>query len=210
MSEAMKAKGETKAKAIAAYVRTSTTDQNTEGQEQEVRTWLDRNGIDPAAVEWYIDKATGTNEDRPALSRLKADLHAGKVRTVVVWKLDRLSRSMTDGMNMVAEWTRRGVRVVSVTQQVDVSGTMGMIVAAVLMGFAQMETEYRAERQRAGIEAAKRRGIYKGRKVGTTKADAERAVELRAKGLKLVEIATSLGTSPRTVLRYLKAASVGV
>jgi DNA invertase Pin-like site-specific DNA recombinase len=74
-------------------------------------------------------------------------------------------------------------------------------------GLAEIELEYRQERQAAGIEVAKRKGIYKGRRKGTTKAEPSRASQLRAKGLTVAEIATALGTNKRTVQRYLKAAT---
>jgi len=91
-----------------------------------------------------------------------------------------------------------------VTQQIDFSGTVGRILAAVLMGVAEMEQETRRERQAAGIAAAKKRGVYTGRKRGTTKANPERARELRDKGLTVPEIMTALGVKSRaTVHRYL-------
>ena len=77
------------------------------------------------------------------------------------------------------------------------------MLAAVLLGVAEMEQEARRERQRAGIEAAKERGVYKGRQSGTTKAKPSRAHSLASKGLTHAEIATSLGISRRTVIRYL-------
>ena len=79
------------------------------------------------------------------------------------------------------------------------------MIAALLLGLAEIELEYRQERQAAGIEVAKRKGIYKGRRKGTTKAEPARARQLRAKGLTVAEIATALGTNKRTVQRYLKA-----
>ena len=72
---------------------------------------------------------------------------------------------------------------------------------------AEMELEAMKERQRAGIEAAKERGVYQGRKPGTTKAKPIRAVTLREKGLTQDEIATALGISRTTVNRYLKSAN---
>lgn len=192
-------------KTIAIYVRISTTDQNTEGQVQELQAWLDRSGLSPQACEWYVDRESGTKIDRTHLNRLQAAINAGQIRTVVCWKLDRLSRDMLEGMNLVAAWVDRGVRVVSTTQAIDVSGTMGKIMASMLFGFAQIETEYRRERQRAGIAAAKQRGVYKGRKAGTTKGRPSRAVDLQRKGLTLAEIAQSMGCTSRTVRRYLVA-----
>ena len=81
------------------------------------------------------------------------------------------------------------------------------MIAAVLLGVAQMEQETRRERQAAGIAEAKGRGKYKGRKSGTTKAKPERAVQLRDKGLTSDEIATAMGVSRNTVFRYIRAAS---
>ena len=89
---------------------------------------------------------------------------------VVVWKLDRLSRRQRDGVDLLADWCDRGVRVVAVTQQIDLSGAVGRMVASVLFGLAEIESEYRRERQAAGIAVAKERGIYRGRRPGTTKA----------------------------------------
>ncbi|MCA9082106.1 MAG: recombinase family protein, partial [Planctomycetaceae bacterium] len=94
----------------------------------------------------------------------------------------------------------------SVTQQIDFNGTVGQIIASVLMGLGQMEQEARRERQRAGIAVARKAGKYAGRKPGTTKATPQRAVELRARGLNDSEIATALGVSRRSVQRYLKQA----
>lgn len=155
-----------------------------------------------------MDKVSGDTLTRPNFERLQADIFAGDIGTVVVWRLDRLSRKLRDGINVLCDWCERGLRVVSVTQQIDFNGTIGKMLAAVLLGVAEMEQEARRERQRAGIEAAKERGIYLGRKPGTTKAKPKRAAELRDKGLTQYEIATALGVSRTTVSRYLKGQEV--
>lgn len=196
-------------KSVAVYVRVSTDEQNTEGQRHDLQRWIERNAINPASVAWYEDRETGTKISREHLNRLQADIFAGTVKTVIVWKLDRISRKLIDGITTLAQWVEKGVRVVSVTQQIDVSGVLGQTLAAVLFGFAQLEHQYRAERQAVGIAAAKRRGVYTGRKVGTVKADPSRARELRVKGLTLPEVATALGCSARTVARYLATDAVG-
>ena len=90
--------------------------------------------------------------------------------------------------------------------RIDFNGAVGKMLAAVFLGIAEMEQETRKERQKAGIAVAKKKGVYKGRQVGTTKAKPERALELRAKGLSVEEIAKSLGVSLNTAFRYLRQA----
>lgn len=193
---------------VACYVRVSTVGQNQAGQKREIQRWLDGNGIDASSVVWFIDKASGDNLTRPAFEKLQAAVFAGEVKTIIVWKLDRLSRSLKDGINTLSGWLEKGIRVVSVTQQLDYSGATGQLVASVLFAVAAMEQETRRERQAAGIDAARERGVYIGRKAGTTKGKPARAIRLREKGLNDSEIATAMGVSRRTVQRYLNQVSV--
>ncbi len=190
-------------KIVACYVRVSTVGQNEAGQRQEIERWLAGNGIDAAHVRWYLDKATGDNLDRPGFEQLQADIFRGEIGTVVIWRLDRLSRTIRDGLNTLCEWCDKSLRIVSVSQQIDFNGTIGKMIASVLFGVAEMEQETRRERQRVGIEAAKARGVYQGRKTGSTKAKPTRAKQLRESGLKVGEIATAMGVSRRTAMRYL-------
>jgi DNA invertase Pin-like site-specific DNA recombinase len=106
-------------------------------------------------------------------------------------------------VNVLADWCQSDVRVVSVTQQIDLSGTVGHLIASLLFGIAEMEYQHIKERQAAGIVVAKEKGKYQGRKKGATKAKPERARVLHAKGLKPQEIASALNVSERTVFRYL-------
>ena len=188
-------------KQIACYVRVSTIGQNLASQKREINRWL--KGHKFKNVVWFVDKQTGDNLDRPAFEKLQAAVFSGEVGTVVVYKLDRLSRKLQDGINVLCDWCERGLRVVSVTQQIDFNGTVGKMLAAVLLGVAEMEQQNRRERQAAGIAAAKEAGVYFGRRAGTTKAQPKRASQLRKKGLTDNEIATAMGVSRRTVQRYL-------
>ena len=190
---------------VGIYVRVSTTGQNLDGQKQEIERWLKGNGIENAR--WYSDRATGNNLNRPAFERLQKDIFNGEIKTVVCWKLDRLSRSLRDGINVLADWCDKGLRVVATSQQIDFNGSLGKMLAAVLLGIAEMEQEVRRERQAVGIAAAKARGVYFGRQAGTTKAKPRRAQQLREKGLTVEEIAQAIGVSVRTVFRYLEQQS---
>jgi len=193
---------------IAVYIRVSTTGQNEAGQREAITAWLQGQGHDPAAAVWYVDKHTATTTARPALDQLQAAIFAGEHAVVVLWRLDRLSRTQRDGINLLANWCDAGVRVVATTQQLDLAGAAGRLIAGVLFAVAEMELETMKERQRVGIEAAKGRGVYRGRVPGTTKAKPARAAELRGRGLTQAEIATALGVSRTTVNRYLKDASL--
>ncbi len=191
-------------KKIAVYIRVSATGQNEAGQRVAITEWLANHGHNPDACSWYVDKHTATTTARPALDQLQAAIFAGQHATVVTWRLDRLSRKQRDGINLLANWCDAGVRVVSITQQLDLSGATGRLIAGVLFAVAEMELEAMKERQRAGIDVAKEHGVYKGRKHGTTKAKPARAKKLRDKGLTQQEISTALGVSRTTVNRYLK------
>jgi DNA invertase Pin-like site-specific DNA recombinase len=196
-----------KPKTVACYVRVSTIGQNEAGQRAEIIRWLTGNGIEAANVRWFVDKGkTGDNLKRPAFEHLQAAVFAGEVGTIVVYKLDRLSRSLRDGINVLTDWCDEGLRVVSVTQQIDFNGAVGKLLAAVLLGIAEMEQETRRERQAAGIDVAKKAGKYRGRVTGTTKAKPERAAMLRKQGLSTEEIAKSLGVSRNTVFVYFRKA----
>jgi DNA invertase Pin-like site-specific DNA recombinase len=190
---------------IAAYCRVSTARQKTDSQVAEISKWLKANGYDENEVEWYMDKESGKTLKRPEFERLQADIFSGQIKTVICWKLDRLSRRLKDGVVLLADWCERGLKIVVITQMIELNGAVGRMIAAVMLGLAEIELEYRQQRQMAGVEVAKKKGVYKGRKRGTTKAKPARAHVLRDQGLKISEIANALGTSTRTVLRYLKA-----
>jgi DNA invertase Pin-like site-specific DNA recombinase len=188
---------------IAAYTRVSTQEQTGAGQRSEIKKWLVNNGIKSDHVIWYEDRETGTTLRRPEFERLQKDIFDGKVKSIVIWKLDRLSRNLRDGVNVLGDWADRNLKIVVIGQQLELSGAVGRTIAALLLGLAEIEHGFIKERQRAGIDAAKRRGVYKGGKAGRTKSDAVRARKLRDKGNTAREIAAALKISERTVFRYL-------
>ena len=130
---------------IACYIRVSTTSQNSDGQKKEIKRWLKGQGHATKDVRWFEDKETGKHTDRPAFKELQSAVFMSEVKTIVVWRLDRLSRNQRDGINTLADWFEKGVRVASVTQQLDLSGATGRLITGVL--FAEMELEAIKERQ---------------------------------------------------------------
>jgi len=192
-------------KHVAVYCRVSTSQQDTRSQREALKEYVANHGL--ANVKWYTDKATGANLERPAFERLQRAIFNGRVSTVIVWKLDRLARNLRDGVNILADWCERGIRVVSITQQLDLSGSIGRLVAALLLGVAEMERENINERIRAGVAAAKKRGVKFGRPAWKTRpyrtVDPAEVKKLRKEGLPMTDIARRLGVTRQACYKAL-------
>ncbi len=105
---------------------------------------------------------SGATMERPALQRLLADINQGLIDVVVVYKVDRLTRSLTDFAKMVEVFDARGVSFVAVTQQFNTTTSMGRLTLNVLLSFAQFEREVTGERIRDKIAASKQKGMWMG------------------------------------------------
>ena len=201
-----------KTKVTACYVRCSTALQNPASQKAEIQRYLDGQGIEDAI--WFVDAKTGDNLDRPAFKRLQAALFNGEVGTIIVYKLDRVSRNLRDGINTLCDWLKAGIRVVSVTQQLDFAGQTGPLIASVLFAVSEMEQSTRRDRQAAGIKAIKadaklRAEKYQGRKPKSFKGKPAEAQKLAKDNKKMstAQIAKLLGVSKATAWRYLRASA---
>ena len=105
---------------------------------------------------------SGGNTDRPALQRLLEDVRAGRIDIIVVYKVDRLTRSLADFAKLVELFDKHDVSFVSVTQQFNTTTSMGRLTLNVLLSFAQFEREVTSERIRDKIGASKRKGLWVG------------------------------------------------
>jgi DNA invertase Pin-like site-specific DNA recombinase len=105
---------------------------------------------------------TGANLERPALRALLDDIQSGQVDCVVVYKVDRLSRSLLDFARLIGIFEERGVSLVSVTQQMNTTDSLGRLTLNILLSFAQFERELIAERTRDKMQAARRKGKWLG------------------------------------------------
>ena len=105
---------------------------------------------------------TGGNMERPALKRLMADIEAGRIDCVVVYKVDRLSRSLLDFAQLIGKFDQHQIAFVSVTQQFNTANSMGRLMLNVLLSFAQFEREIISERTRDKIAATRRKGKWTG------------------------------------------------
>lgn len=139
---------------LIGYVRVSTNDQNTA---------LQRNALECAGCELiFEDKISGRTSDRPGLKRVLKTLGEGD--TLVVWKLDRLGRSMRHLVVLVEELRERGINFRSLTDSIDTSTPMGRFFFHVMGALAEMERELIVERTRAGLAAARAEGRIGGRR----------------------------------------------
>ncbi len=116
----------------------------------------------PVADDYDDPGYSGGNTARPGLKRLMADIERGLVDIVVVYKIDRLTRSLADFSKMIEVFERRKVSFVSVTQQFNTTTSMGRLMLNVLLSFAQFEREVTGERIRDKIAASKRKGMWMG------------------------------------------------
>ena len=121
-------------------------------------------GWQVCAEEYDDGGFSGGNMDRPALARLLEDIRAGKVQIVVVYKIDRLTRSLMDFSKLVDIFDEHGVTFVSVTQSFNTTTSMGRLTLNVLLSFAQFEREVTSERIRDKVAASKRKGMWVGGK----------------------------------------------
>ena len=144
----------------ALYARTSTTDQTTANQLDDLHRLAAARGWEPVIYEEQESAA----KKRPVLDRLMDDARRGIVRAVVVWALDRLDRNMLACLARVVELDRLGVTVVSVREPwLDTSGPTRSLLVAIFAWVAEQERTRLIERTRAGIERARREGKHIGR-----------------------------------------------
>ena len=157
---------------IAIYVRVSSKKQDIRSQLPDLERWVEANS-NGCPIQWYRDKLTGKTMDRPGWNRLEAAIDAGKVSTLVVWRLDRLGRTASGLTALFEKLTERKINLISLRDGVDLSTPAGRLIANVLASVAAYENEVRAERIVAGQEAARANGktwggSVKGRRLKVT------------------------------------------
>jgi DNA invertase Pin-like site-specific DNA recombinase len=194
-------------RAIAIYVRVSTKRQDTKSQEPDLNRWAEAYA-DRQPVTWYRDKATGKTMDRPGWRKLEADIAAGKVAKVVVWRLDRLGRTASGLCTLFDDLRTRKVSLVSLRDGLDLETPSGRLMANVLASVAAYENEVRAERVMAGQAVARANGKrWGGSKPGIRKTvtDEQIAVirHLKTEGTSVAAIARAVRLSRTTVYGVL-------
>lgn len=149
---------------IGIYERVSSKKQDTASQHQDLAAWAEGKEFIP-----YEDKFTGKTMNRPGFNRLLSDIRSGKIKTLVVWRLDRLGRTASGLTSLFDELIERKVNFISLRDGIDLATAAGRLLANVLASVAAFETEVRGERIAAGLEAKRAKGEKwnNGRPAGT-------------------------------------------
>jgi DNA invertase Pin-like site-specific DNA recombinase len=182
---------------LIGYARVSTEDQSLDLQLDALRQ--------AGCERVFTDKASAAKTHRPGLSEAQSHLRAGDL--LVVWKLDRLGRSVKGLVNLVGELAQQGVQFHSLTDGIDTTTPHGRFFFHMMASLAQMERELIAERTKAGLDAARRRGRMVGRKRRMTQSKIESAKQLLGGGMSPREVAKNLGVSIPTLYRWVPASS---
>jgi DNA invertase Pin-like site-specific DNA recombinase len=184
---------------VVYYARVSTSDQKLDLQLDAAR----KLGVKTADI--FVEKASGMRHDRPALAKALAALQPGD--TLACYKLDRIGRSLVHVTKLLADLEERGVHFRTVEDGLSTQGSTGKLVLHVLGAVAQFERDLILERTRAGLAAARKRGVRLGPPVKWLPDMAARARDLMTKdGLNADDAAKLLGVSRRTMFRGLRAA----
>jgi DNA invertase Pin-like site-specific DNA recombinase len=182
---------------LIGYARVSTQDQNLELQLNALKKI--------GCKKFYQDQISGAKNNRPGLQLALEVLRKGD--TLVVWKLDRLGRTVKGLVDLVNKLHQNGTHFKSITDNVDTSTPSGRFFFHIMASLAQMERELVAERTRAGLAAAKAQGRIGGRKRKMTKSKMESAKKLLASGTLPKDVARNLGVSIPTLYRWIPASS---
>lgn len=179
---------------LIGYARVSTA-------EQSVGLQLD--ALNGAGVERvFVDEGiSGSVSSRPELDKCLAHLRPGD--TLVVWRLDRLARSLRNLLELVESLSARGVHLRSLTESIDTSSASGRLILSVFGALAEFERSLIIERTQAGLTAARLRGARIGRPMAMTTGQIEQAKTLVGAGHRVSEVARTLGVGRSTLYRVL-------
>ena len=188
-------------KQTAIYIRVSTFKQETglDSQQACILEYCKNHNISNYKI--YKDRQTGGNLDRPALKRLQDDIFRGRVNTVIVWKLDRLSRSLKDGINLLCSWLEKDIRIIAISQNFDLTGAVGQMIMSLLLGISEMERQNIRENIVRGLHRAKQRGMKLGG--SQPRIFVHQIQELKGQGMNMTQIANELNCSRQALYKVL-------
>lgn len=182
---------------LIGYARVSTQDQKLQ---------LQINALQKAGCKRiFEDKVSGSRAERPGLTKAQEALREGD--TLVIWKLDRLGRSVKNLVDLIGELQKQGIQFKSLTDSIDTGTASGRFFFHVMASLAEMERELTIERTRAGLEVARQLGRVGGRRRLMTESKIKSAKKLLASGVPPRDVAANLGVSVPTLYRWIPAST---
>lgn len=187
-------------KKAAVYLRVSTDEQSTSLQIDAIKKYCEYHNLE---FDVFEDKISGAKTSRPALDRLMKKIEAGEYSRLIVWRLDRLTRSLGHLARLILELKKSECDFVSVSESIDLSTPVGRLMIHLLGSFAEFERELIKERVTNGMAAAKKRGTKFGAKPRAF--DMKKFNDLRASGMTMGAIAKRMGFSRSQLFARLSA-----
>ena len=197
-------------KNIAVYYRVSTDKQDIASQSNAIESWLEQLPTErkPKSVAYFTDEGiSGKTDDRPAFKKMIDDAYAGRIDTIVVYRLDRFSRNASSAIRMLLNLDEVGVAFVSITQPVlnlSHENPFRRTMLAAFAEIAELERTTIVARVRAGLQAARKRGVELGPPRKITDELRQHASELRQQGKTIRSIAQELQLSTGSVSKLLR------
>jgi putative DNA-invertase from lambdoid prophage Rac len=181
----------------AVYIRCSTDSQNPDMQISELTEYASRRGLEVVGV--FTDIASGSQDERPELSKVLKLARQRKIDALLVWKIDRLGRSLRHLVNTISELESLNVSFISLKDSLDFSTPAGRLMFNVIAAMGQFERDLIRERVKSGMANAKRKGVKLGRKA--VRVNVEEVQRLRSEGLSFEAISKLTGLSVGTLFR---------
>lgn len=191
-------------KRTALYLRVSRNSQETDNQRPDLVHLACSRGLDIVAI---YEETVSAVKQRPSFDKMMLAAHRGEWDCLLVWSLDRFGRSMADNLNAVLDLDRLRVQVLSVREPwLDTRSPIRHLLIAIFSWVAEQERRRIAERTKAGLERARRRGAKIGRP--RVNVDVEKAKELKAGGMPIKKVSQQLGIGLTTLRRALRRAAL--
>lgn len=176
------------------YIRVSTSDQNVDRQKE----LLKQHDIE----KFFIDKASGKDFNRPGFKAMNAFVRTGD--TIIVSDWSRLGRSTIEVMSVIEDFNNKGINLISIKENIDSRTSQGRFILTIIAAFNEMDRELIKERQAEGIEIAKRKGVYTGRKKITKPKNFDMVYhEYKIKNITLKEALVRTGLKRSTFYKFL-------
>ena len=194
---------------IGIYYRVSTEDQTLDMQMLQVQKWLVKNAPNEKYQIYQDIGISGASTKRPGFNKMIQDVESKRIGTVVVYRLDRLTRTSATAIKLILRFDEIGCAFVSVSQDMFSRGTpFRLAILAIFAELAQMEREIIVERVRHGLEAAKKRGVRLGAPIKATDEKIAQITDLRASGVSQKAISLRVGLSVGLVNKIIKSSEV--